>query len=264
MANTFTGDSAQILKSLFDEVQGEISSIAQVLTGPLKDFITFLGQGNYDINHLIGMISADTVDHMIDAMKHFVNIIAKALELGCSLVKDLATAHIDIPVLTWLWEHVIAGGRSFTVLSLATLLVAIPTTLLFKTAKKKAPPKLGGDRLKVDGFKAYLEEEDFKTDSTLSDDIKLIRLASGGCMSLIAADFEALSTVAEGVIEGLKFEKLGKIALSSVGAVLDSILLVYDIIECFQDWPVEAQNTPADLESWCRWAVSIYPILRDF
>jgi hypothetical protein len=68
-----------------------------------------------------------------------VGVLEAVLEAILELVEDalsglntMLNASIEIPVITWLWQHVITDGDPFTILDLFCLTLAVPTTILYK------------------------------------------------------------------------------------------------------------------------------------
>ncbi len=63
----------------------------------------------------------------------------KLVELAIEGLKALLNLRIRIPILTWLYEHVIAPGRRLTLLDAGALIIAIPGTVMYKLVADEAP-----------------------------------------------------------------------------------------------------------------------------
>jgi hypothetical protein len=113
---------------------------------------------------------------MIDALKTLADILSKAFSLGIDLTKNTADRTIDIPVLGWLWKKIISGGRPLSLLGLISLILAIPTTILYKATVKTVIPQLK-DRLTKETFQQYTSGE---ADPSLRKDVQNCGRAPSG------------------------------------------------------------------------------------
>ena len=220
---------------LWDDVQEEVKIITETVAKLAKDFIAFLNPSNYSVHDLINQIEGDLVNGMIDALEKLVDILFDSLTVGISLIRDLATKIIDIPVITWLWKK-ITEGRDLTLLNFCALLIAIPTTVLYKAKTKHAPPKLQG-RLTQDTFTQYVQGQG---DRTLASDIRGFSVAAGSAVVLIGGELETLSLLADGAFEGLGLETIPIGPIDGLMNVLDSASLTMDTVGGFATWPTGA------------------------
>ncbi|KAF4334795.1 hypothetical protein FBEOM_11362 [Fusarium beomiforme] len=224
----------QILQ-LWDDVQKEITAIVKMgdyLAGELFDFFI---SGKLDIQGLMGKISANLVDDMIEQLKILADILFKALSLGISIARDVGNKTIDIPILGWLWKNVVAPGRPLSLLSLCSLLLAIPTTVLYKAKKKMAPPKLKG-RLTKDSFCEFASGT---ADPALVNDISSICLATSSSLEIVYGELETIALLADGAFEGLGLETIPVGPISALMNVVNSASLTFETINCFLNWPVD-------------------------
>ncbi|XXH03862.1 hypothetical protein Hte_010268 [Hypoxylon texense] len=224
------------LVKLWDDIQEEVASITKTVANVAGDLVQFLNTSNYSVNELINKIKGDLVNGMIDSLKRLVDILFDALTAGISLVRDLANKIIDIPVITWLWKNVIAGGRSLTLLNFCALLIAIPTTVLYKARKKQAPPKLKG-RLNKETFGKYVHGQG---DATLAADIGRFSLAAGASVVLVWGTFKTISLLVDGSFEGSGLEAVPTGPVDETMNVLDSASLTFAGVSGFTTWPVLA------------------------
>ncbi|KAI5926244.1 hypothetical protein F4810DRAFT_586578 [Camillea tinctor] len=231
-----TDSTEERVVKLWDDIQGEVETITKTVVKVAKDLVEFLNPSNYSVHELVNKIEGDLVNGTIDALEKLVDILFDALTVGISLVRDLANKVIDIPVITWLWKNVIAGGRPLTLLNFCSLLIAIPTTVLYKAKKKRAPPKLK-DRLTKDTFSKYV---DGQADTSLASDILGFSVAAESAVVLVGGEFETLSLLADGTFEGLGLETIPIGPIDGLMNVLDSASLTFDSIGGFATWPVVA------------------------
>lgn len=236
-----TKDSTDNVVKLWDDIQEEVESITKTVTKVAGGLVQFLNTSNYSVKELINKIEGDLVNGMIDSLKKLVDILFDALTAGISLVRDLTTKIIDIPVISWLWKNVIAGGRPLTLLNFCALLIAIPTTVLYKAKKKQAPPKLKG-RLNKDTFGKYVNSQG---DATLASDIGRFSTAAGASAVLVWGTFKTLSLLADGTFEGLGLETVPIGPVDNVMNVLDSASLTFAGVDRFAAWPVLAITSRA-------------------
>ncbi|KAL5592278.1 hypothetical protein FOBRF1_013304 [Fusarium oxysporum] len=234
--NNGSGDSSekQILQ-LWDDVQSEVETIVKMgdnLAGDLFDFFT---SGKLDIQSLMSKISVDLVDGMIDSLKILADILFKALSLGISIARDIGNKTIDIPVLGWLWKNVIARGRPLSLLSLCSLVLAIPTTVLYKAKKKIAPPKLKG-RLTKDSFHEYVSGT---ADTALTNDVFGFGLATSSSLEIVYGEFETIALMADSAFEGTGLEMIPVGPIAALMNVVNSASLTFETINGFLNWPAD-------------------------
>jgi len=87
---------------------------------------------------VIKKIIAILVDLILTTME---NIAVTFLDIAADIVQgamDLLDAPIDIPVISWLYG-LITNGSKLSILDLVCLVVAIPSTLIYKVATNRAP-----------------------------------------------------------------------------------------------------------------------------
>ena len=233
-----TDSTEERVVQLWDDIQEEVDIITKTVVDVGKDLVEFLNPSNYSVHELINKIEGDLVNGMIDALEKLVDILFDALTVGISLVRDLANKVIEIPIITWLWKK-IARGEPLTLLNFCALLIAIPTTVLYKAKKKRAPPKLKG-RLNKDTFSKYVNDQG---DTTLASDILGFSLAAGSAVVLVGGEFDTISLLADGGFEGLGLETIPIGPIDDLMNVLDSASLTFDSVGGFVTWPVGATKS---------------------
>ncbi|KAL4984975.1 hypothetical protein BDW68DRAFT_193269 [Aspergillus falconensis] len=231
-----SGTEDDIVK-LWDDLQSELETIKDTVVKVASDLVDFFNLQNYSVQQVINQVGEDLVDGMIEALKKLVDIILQALKLGIDIVRDLANYKVDVPVLTWLWKNVIAGGRDLTLLNFCALLVAIPTTVLYKAKEDRAPPKLK-ERLTKDTFGQYVNGQD----SSLSRDILGFSVAASSGVVLVGGEFDLLSLLVDGTFEGLGLEFIPIGPIDALMDVMDSASLTFNTLGGFTTWPVKANE----------------------
>lgn len=83
------------------------------------------------------------INAALDTTSNVADFLLDALSLVLSAFKSLGNEIIELPILTSLWKF-IAGGRDLTVFNVFALILAIPTTIVYKAVKGTAPPDLSG------------------------------------------------------------------------------------------------------------------------
>lgn len=225
----------QKIVEIWNKIQGELESIATTSSKVFKDVVDFFVSGGRDIKGLMGKISVDLVDEMIDSLKKFSEILFETLSVGIGLTQSMANKAIHIPVLGSLWEKVIAKGRGpLTLLYLISLMIAIPTTVLYKATLKVAPPKLKG-RVSASAFKKYVNGEG---DGSIARDIQNFVLSAGSSLEMVYGEFETLALLADGTFEGTGLESSPIGPIAQVMGVVNSAALIFDTIDGFFGWPV--------------------------
>ncbi|PYH40187.1 uncharacterized protein BP01DRAFT_410995 [Aspergillus saccharolyticus JOP 1030-1] len=231
---TAAGTSEDQLVKLWQDVQEEVQIILKTVTAVAKDLVEFFNPASFSAQEVMGKVGEDLINGMIDALKKLADILFDALKLGIDLVQDLANKEIDIPVITWLWKNVIARGRPLTLLNFCALLIAVPTTVLYKATKKQAPPKLKG-RLTQSTFGQYVKGQG---EASLASDIRAFSLAAGSGVLLVGSEFDMLSLGIDGAFEGLGLETIPFGPVDSIMNVLDSASLTFSTVNGFTTWPV--------------------------
>jgi hypothetical protein len=113
MGSTFTQDSQQLL-----------NVITETIANPSEFFdfviLTFLEAAK------------DLTLFIVDVIEAVIETILQVVEDAFTALQNMINAPIDIPVISWLWQNVITDGDELTILDLFCLIVAVPTTILYK------------------------------------------------------------------------------------------------------------------------------------
>ena len=265
------------IKTLWDDIQAELKTMQTYMVNLVTDFVEFFKDGKFDIQALISKILANTVDVVMDSLTNLSDLLFKAAELGISIVRALCNYEIDVPVFTWLWKSV-AKGRVLTLGNFVSFLVAIPSTLLYKAVKGKAPPKLKG-RVTKSTFQEYVEKGSVSQDQSLAGDISSFNICAAVGVGSILCAVTTITLVVDGVFEGAGLETYStelhvqklygqskevpvQLFLSLpnwVGNLFDTFSLVAGSISLVCSWPlrkhISKQSTKIQL---CYWGVSFF------
>lgn len=270
--------TAETLRELWDDIQDELETVEKTAYSLGTDFVDFFKDGKYDINALVAKISEDLIDGTMDSLIILSDILFKSVQLGIGMARDLANFVVDIPVISWLWSVITEsrpGIGDLTLLNFCALMVAIPTTLLFKVVKMEAPPKLKG-RLTTDTFGQYVNGQAVAGDSSLNGDLDNFNLAAAVGVATIAREVTAISLVASSVLNPTGFSAIkshqraiassGKIPKATmlfnvpdwVNNVFDSGSLILEGVGLIFDWPLRF-NDPSQpgLVTAFHWGVSL-------
>lgn len=222
-----------ILK-IWDDIQEELDTIVNLCSNVAQDLLDFFNAGEYDIKSLMTKISKELIDAIIDSLKTLGDILFKAVALGINLIKTISSKGIDIPVIGWLWKK-IAGNRALSLLDLVALLIAIPTTVLYKAKADKAPPKLTG-RLTADTFGQYVSGT---ADPALAKDVTNFTLATATSLELIYGEFKTISLLIDSAFEGSGLESVPIGPVAQLTNVLNATSLTFETIATFTTWPTD-------------------------
>ena len=236
-----TGTEDELLR-LWDTVVDQLEAITKTVVKVAKEFVDFFKPGHLNVNTLINKVGTILIDELVDALERLADIIFYALSTGISIIKDIGNKKIDIPIISWVWEKIISRGRPLTLLNFCALLIAIPTTILYKATTKSAPPKLSG-RVTKDTFAQHVTG---KGSATLSKDITNFALSASSGLELVSEEFSTLGLLADGTFEGLGLEGISVGFIGEFMNVFDSATLAFEAVGGFVEWPVIPDETTAE------------------
>ncbi|RHZ62475.1 uncharacterized protein CDV56_108640 [Aspergillus thermomutatus] len=212
------------LLRLWDTVVDQLQAITDTVAKVAKEFVDFFRPGYSDVKTLINKVGTILIDELVDALERLADIVFYALSAGIGIAKDLGNKTIDIPIISWVWEKFIARGGPLTLLSFCALLIAIPTTVLYKATTNSAPPE------------AY---------ASLSKDITNFGLAASSGLELISEEFSTIGLLADGTFEGLGLEGISLGFINEFMNVFDSASVTFEAVGGFVEWPVIPDETTA-------------------
>lgn len=230
------------LLKLWDIAIEQLDAMTQTLVKLTHTFIEFFKPGNVNVKTLINKVGVILIDELVDALKGLADIIYQAVSAGIKIAKDLGNAEIDIPIISWVWKNLIARGRPLTLLNLCNLLVAIPTTVVYKAVNRTAPPKLSG-RLNKDTFAQHVTG---KGNPSLSKDINNFSLCSKSGLGLVSEEFSTLGLLADGTFEGLGLSGISSGFINGFMDIFDSVSLTFEVVGGFVECPVVPDGPRAE------------------
>jgi len=119
------GDLGASLASRVEDIASKAPAWLQILAG--GGDVGALGQ---DVWNSVAGILVEILQTGKDLAETILCFLGKLTEW----LRGILTAAAELPVITWLYEHVITNGSKLTLLDLMALLVAIPATILGKLA----------------------------------------------------------------------------------------------------------------------------------
>lgn len=127
----FSADMLDDLLNLLQNEEGTFTTAYQNLKS-MADNIQSMSPMAV-LKQLVAIIA----DVVIDSAKNVVVALINIIESIIVGVLDALDAPIDIPVISWLYTKV--SGNPLSILDLICLVVAIPTTIIYKIAKEESP-----------------------------------------------------------------------------------------------------------------------------
>ena len=130
----------QAVTRFIDEtLTSEISNIETTISQLADDMKLAFENNTLTPNQIVAQIAGDVLKGLIEAVRR---LLIGLLELTKDLLewfKDLINDPIHIPLLTPLYENIIAPGSKLTLLDGLSLLMAIPVTIGYKLIAEKVP-----------------------------------------------------------------------------------------------------------------------------
>lgn len=233
------------LLELWDTAIEQLGAMTNTVVKLADEFIAIFQSGKLNIRTLISKLGTILIDELVNALKGLADIIFRAVSAGISIAKDLGNAKIEIPIISWVWENLIAKGRPLTLLNFCGLLVAIPTTVLYKAINKSAPPKLSS-RVNKDTFAQHVTS---KGNPNLSKDINNFTLCSKSGLGLVSEEFSTLGLLADGTFEGLGLSGIPSGFINNFMDIFDSVSLTFEVVGGFVEWPIVPDGPKAECPS---------------
>ncbi len=81
----------------------------------------------------------ELIDFILQALEDVGDAVLEGAAAALTSLSEGWNASIEIPVISWLWTHVITDGDQLTLLDLLALILAVPTTILFDLIEGQAP-----------------------------------------------------------------------------------------------------------------------------
>ena len=135
------GDTAPILSEVQQHWAGSHTNTATTklqnfVTGTITDAHSF-----FDLVMLDLLIAAkDLVLLILEGLEDITLAVMQAAVDAVTGLQATWNTTIEIPVISWLYKHVITNGEDLTILDVLCLIFAVPGTILYKIMHDGAPP----------------------------------------------------------------------------------------------------------------------------
>jgi hypothetical protein len=238
-----------------DTLQDLWNSISNIFAG-VEHIVSDIGQDVQDLfttnttsSDIYARLQQQLINSALDTVQNVADALLTALSLALSQFRAIGNQAIQIPIFSSLWKK-ITGGRDFTVFNAFALLLAIPSTILYKLVKNTAPPSLKGmTKADFSGYVNGTSRED--VDGFPADAIAKVLNVMKLVIVRVQADFQTVKAFAK--------------ANTPADETIDNGLIFLGIGLAIQGWPVAGGNDMA-----LRWTVSILstpglvPLSRSF
>ncbi|WP_426435847.1 hypothetical protein [Bradyrhizobium genosp. P] len=95
---------------------------------------------NFNLEEIFQRMVAAFTGAVIETAKNIVVAICDVTAIAVKAVSAILNAHIDIPVITWIYENIVAPGSKLTILDASCLIAAIPATVACKLSPLQRAP----------------------------------------------------------------------------------------------------------------------------
>jgi len=91
---------------------------------------------------IVGFLEAcrDLIDFILNGLRDVADAVLSAAKTALGLLLEVLEHEIDIPIISWLYTHVIAPREKLTILDVYCLGLAVPSTILYKILQGGSAP----------------------------------------------------------------------------------------------------------------------------
>lgn len=226
------------LKDLWDDIVKEVTVVEDLAKGIIKD-IGDLFTPNTDTNQIFARLTDQLINAALDTFENVVDFMLKAISIVLRKIGEMGNYKIEVPVFSALWKS-ISGGRDFTIFNFLALVVAIPTTVMYKLVTGSAPPKLAG-RLTKDTFASYVTG-DPSLDPKLAKDIASLGSIAAISVGVLSMELTIITMAIDSVSGSLGAEG-GAVAVGPVlGNIIDSVTISLGTAAAIFTWPLKYKH----------------------
>ena len=197
----------------------------------------FLRQGVAELIRAVALLVDGAMAVANAFLDGFIDLIADLLKRLFDEHDGLLTQAIDIPVVSWLYQHLF--GEPLSVLDAVMLVAAIPVTVVWRLVKGEWPSQSLGSATTATGQRGASPVV-----------VELLGIF-GGIGSILAG---ILSAIADG--SGL-FKSWGKGNINALKAVMGYILIAVSIGVAVVSFPLLASTDPPEAADWVGWGVAL-------
>ncbi|RHZ67169.1 uncharacterized protein CDV56_109330 [Aspergillus thermomutatus] len=172
----------------------------------------------------------------LSSIENLATVVFKAAELLLDVVRMFGETPIEIPLFTPLWHTIAGKDRPFTLFNCFSLLMAIPTTIVYKLLYQRAPPQLKG-RVTKATLAGYFNGTK-PTDLSLHKDLR---------------SFSGAMAIGAGYV-GLAFTTISLAwSLAEIGATVAQLI---EVLSTVPPWEGFDNETALNL-AWVVWGVDL-------
>ena len=244
-----------------DILQPTMTSIGDTLETLAGDIAKAFEDGRLTANDIIRQLGADVVVGLIDAFQKITVGMVKLMSDLLDSITRMLNKEIHIPFLSALYERVV--GRPLSILSGFSLLVAIPSTVLYKIISGHAPFEGGAERLDTAGYDEIIQMLHGGPLMRVSEAGKEASSREEGLLratvSTAAAIYSRVGGAVFGII-GIISTVFGLLDIGTEGkTVPPSVKIVLGVIGLATSFPVA--DKPGIMLEIGRWITSIHKVL---
>lgn len=241
------------LQQIWDSCSKEVDTVkwlVERIAADIKDLFT----PGTDTDQVFARLKSDMTKAALETLENVADILLSALALVIQEFQDLGNAPIKVPVFGALWDW-ITKGRPFTLFNCLSLILAIPTTILYKLAAQKAPPKLSG----------WVTEKTFQQfvtgDPGLDPELFRDMYTVATCTTVTAGALGFVATAVAFVTDSVDVASSeDRVAVGpALGNAIDGALMFFDTLGLVLTWPLKHKHDQ-DLHWAVRATISPLPL----
>lgn len=196
---------SNLTDDLIDAFTTKAKGAASYAQGQQSDAGNLFDLGIVDI---LKKIVEELLDGAIQTAEKLLLAVLDIIACALGKLRGILTAAIHIPVISWLYTHVITDGDQLTILDVLCLAMAVPTTIIYKLFNDDRAPFAAGDAQSVanglpfpthwpDGTPLLLASRSLAGEpATLSDQVLAALGFSAGILSMFNAFLFVLGDLA--------------------------------------------------------------------
>lgn len=222
------------LKDLWDDMTKIFSTVEQLFVNLGLDLAALFNPSTTSTD-VYNQMTDQIISAALDTVQNVTDFVLDALSLVLTQFRAYGNTPIQIPIFSFLWKQ-ISGGRDFTIFNAFALLLAVPTTVIYKAVRGKTPPDLRS--MNKATFASYVNGTLQDVEKGLGAITRSQILELLGWASLFALHLEVY------------FQALTSLAKAK-SETIDSIVMCFNAVGVVNEWPVTGQN-----DMPFRWMVS--------
>ncbi|MCB0703967.1 MAG: hypothetical protein KDC34_01600 [Saprospiraceae bacterium] len=250
---------SDLLKPTFLSIRDSIEKLGH-------DLSVFFESGDIKVDKLLALIAGDFLVGILDVLEKIAVGILEVVKSVITLVKDLMTEEINIPFLTAFFNN-ITKGQKFSVLNGICLLLAVPTTVIYKILAKEAPFAQGTYGLDTAGFREIFAffgsplDPEPNTGKRMASRLQIAPERMVFAYDFISGVVYGLSSLISGVlsIAGSYFDEPGK---EITAGFLGRLKVAFELLKVGYSIPLLRTNKEAQAFEYADWGVQCLSLFR--